>query len=209
MTDAVPDDLAAIDAALAQLRGRGRFPGPRGPFGPPGVGGGHGIGGHHGHPGFPGREWPGGSDGDSGSRRGRSGGPGGWPAGPWGGGPGGVGGPGMRGGGPARLRLLEALASASHPLTVSEVGEAIGVDQPRASRLIQQAVDLGLVRREADPDDARRTRVALTEEGARIARGFRGQRREHLTQALADFTPDERADLARLLAKLAAAWPQH
>lgn len=115
--------------------------------------------------------------------------------------------PGSRMSGPARLRLLEALAAASHPLTVSEVGEAIGVDQPRASRLIQQAVDLGLVRREADPDDARRTRVALTDDGARVARGFRGQRREHLAQALADFTPDERADLARLLAKLAASWP--
>ena len=183
MTDAEPDDaddLAAIDDALARLRGRGAWPGPRGPFGPAGP---NGFPGHHGHP----------------MRRG-----------PWGvGGPSDTtGGPGMRGGGPARLRLLEALASASHPLTVSEVGEAIGVDQPRASRLIQQAVELGLARREADPDDARRTRVALTDEGARIARGFRGQRREHLAQALADFTHDERAELARLLAKLAGAWPR-
>ena len=71
------------------------------------------------------------------------------------------------------MRLLDALAAASHPLSVSEVGDAIGVDQPRASRLIQQAVELGLVRREADPDDARRTRVALTDEGQRLARGFR------------------------------------
>jgi len=111
--------------------------------------------------------------------------------------------------GPARMRLLEALAAASHPLTVSEVGEAIGVDQPRASRLIQQAVELGLARREADPDDARRTRVALTDEGTKVARGFRGRRREHLSQALADFTAAERAELARLLGKLADAWPQH
>ncbi|WP_448256138.1 MarR family winged helix-turn-helix transcriptional regulator [Microbacterium aurum] len=105
------------------------------------------------------------------------------------------------------MRLLEALAAASHPLSVSEVGEAIGVDQPRASRLIQQAVESGLVRREADPDDARRTRVALTDDGIRIARGFRGQRREHLSQALADFTPAERTELVRLLTKLADAWP--
>ncbi len=105
------------------------------------------------------------------------------------------------------MRMLEALAAAAHPLSVSEVGEAIGVDQPRASRLIQQAVELGLTRREADPDDARRTRIALTDEGARIVRGFRGQRREHLAQALAEFTPAERADLARLLTKLAASWP--
>ncbi len=92
---------------------------------------------------------------------------------------------------------------------MSELGEAIGVDQPRASRLVQQAVDLGLVRREADPDDARRTRIALTDDGARVARGFRGQRREHLSQALRGFTADERAELARLLAKLADAWPDH
>mgnify|MGYP002652208469 CR=1 FL=1 len=58
------------------------------------------------------------------------------------------------------------------------------------------------------PDDARRTRVALTDEGQRLARGFRGQRREQLQTALADFTPAERADLARLLTKLAASWPQ-
>lgn len=198
MPDADPEDLAAIDAALAQLRGRGRWPGPRGMFGPPGAGGPHGHSGH---------EWPGGSGDENSPRRGRPGARG-WQSGPWGGvGPGPGGGPGLRGGGPARLRLLEALASASHPLTVSEVGEAIGVDQPRASRLIQQGVDMGLVRREADPDDARRTRIALTDEGARIARGFRGQRREHLTQALAAFSPQERADLARLLTKLAAAWP--
>jgi DNA-binding MarR family transcriptional regulator len=90
---------------------------------------------------------------------------------------------------------------------VSELGEAIGVDQPRASRLVQQAADRGLVRREADPDDARRTRIALTDEGARLARGYRGERRERLQAALSEFTPDERAELARLLTKLAAAWP--
>lgn len=66
---------------------------------------------------------------------------------------------------------------------------------------------MGLVRREADPDDARRTRTALTDEGRTLARGFRGQRREQLQEALAGFTEAERADLARLLTKLAAAWP--
>jgi DNA-binding MarR family transcriptional regulator len=48
---------------------------------------------------------------------------------------------------------------------VSELGEAIGVDQPRAPRLVQQSVEMGLVQREADPDDARRTRIALTPVG--------------------------------------------
>ena len=82
--------------------------------------------------------------------------------------------------------MLEALAAASDPLSVSEIGDAVGVDQPRASRLVQQAVELGLVRREADPDDARRTRVGA--DGCRdpaIVRGFRGERREAIDAALA------------------------
>ena len=115
---------------------------------------------------------------------------------------------GARFGGPARLRLLEALASASGPLSVSELGEAVGVDQPRASRLVQQAVELGLVKREADPDDARRTRIALTEQGRAIVQGFRGERRDAIGGALASFSEEERADLARLLTKLADAWPR-
>jgi len=119
---------------------------------------------------------------------------------PWGGG-------GGRFGGPARMRLLEALVAASHPLSVGEIAEAVGVDQPRASRLVQQSVELGLVRREADPDDARRTRVALTDAGTRLVRGFRGERREAIDAALAAFTDAERTELARLLTKLADSWP--
>ena len=115
---------------------------------------------------------------------------------------------GGRIGGPARLRLLDALAAASGPLTVSEVGEAIGVDQPRASRLVQQVVEMGLARREADPDDARRTRVALTDQGAAIVRGFRGERRDAIDTALEPFTDAERRELARLLTKLADGWPR-
>ncbi|MFT4214838.1 MAG: MarR family winged helix-turn-helix transcriptional regulator [Microbacterium sp.] len=229
MTDAAPDnapedhgDLDAIAAALSALRGRGRGPGWRGgpgaPFGsggPFGPGGGRGFGpgrhgAHHGahHEGADRRH-----DAASRSRpRGETAGDAGDDSagnsagGAWGT-PGGLGADGGRLGAPARMRLLEALAGATHPLTVSEVADAIGVDQPRASRLIQQAVDLGLVRREADPDDARRTRVALTDAGAQLARGFRGQRREHLSRALAGFDPQERAELARLLTKLAAGWP--
>lgn len=110
-------------------------------------------------------------------------------------------------GGPARLRLLEALAAASGPLSVGEVAEAVGVDQPRASRLVQQSVDQGLARREADPDDARRTRIAITDRGRAIVRGFSGERRDAIDGALAAFTDEERAELARLLTKLADAWP--
>ncbi|MFK4835838.1 MarR family winged helix-turn-helix transcriptional regulator [Microbacterium sp. ZW T2_14] len=220
-TPADPSD--AIAAALARLRGR-RMPRP--PWadgsGPHGEGphahghGGHGHGGPHSHDADDAEDHAHGDDPTHGFPGRRGGG------GPWGrgavpgfGGPG-FGGPGFGGppwggaariGGPARMRLLEALAAASHPLSVGEIAEAVGVDQPRASRLVQQAVQLDLVRREADPDDARRTRVALTDAGTRLVRGFRGERREAMDAALAAFTDDERAELARLLTKLADSWP--
>lgn len=162
--------------AQALSRLRGRRPGGRGPGG--WHGGPHPDHTHHEHPGR-----------------------GGFPGPPWMGDP-----AGRMGGGPARIRMLEALAAASAPLTVSDLGAAIGVDQPRASRLVQQGVTHGLLRREADPDDARRTRIALTDDGRRIARGMRGERREALGKALAAFTDEERAELARLLGKLADNW---
>ncbi|WP_254359426.1 MarR family winged helix-turn-helix transcriptional regulator [Microbacterium hominis] len=186
------DPVDAIAAALAALRGRRR---PTGPWsGPGGPGGPFGAHGHdHASPEHPGHGPHGGPFGHGMPRgRGRGGPP--WTAGP-------------RGGG-ARLRLLEALAAASTSLSIGEIAEAVGVDQPRASRLVQQCVDEGLARREADPDDARRTRVALTDEGRTLVRGARGQRREALETALAAFTEAEREELARLLAKLAEGWPK-
>lgn len=183
------DPVDAIAAAIARLRGRRPRPpwDPAAGEGPPWAHGGplHRGGPHHAGPpeGFP---WGG-----------AHGGRGEWGAGPRG---------GRRFGGPALGRLLEALGSASGPLSVGEVADAVGVDQPRASRLVQQAVDLGYARREADPDDARRTRIVLTDEGSAHVRRFHVDRRETLTAALAGFSDQERAELARLLSKLAEAW---
>jgi DNA-binding MarR family transcriptional regulator len=112
------------------------------------------------------------------------------------------------GGAPARMRLLDVLTAADGPMSVGDLAAAIGVDQPRASRLVQQAVELGLVAREADPADARRTRIGLTAAGRGRVGAFRDERRERLSRALAEFSAQERADLVRLVGKLAASWPQ-
>ncbi|MGN8027349.1 MarR family winged helix-turn-helix transcriptional regulator [Microbacterium sp. 22242] len=178
-----PDPVDAIVAALARLRSRG-------PHAHPGREHPH----DHAHDDQP---WHGGGSGlhgdGHGHPRGRR------PQGaPWGDGPRG------RGEAPARLRMLEALAGGA--LSVSALGEAIGVDQPRASRLVQQGVERGWLLREADPDDARRTRIVLTDEGRRMIRGFRGERREAMRTALAALTPEEQAEFARLLAKVADNW---
>ena len=116
--------------------------------------------------------------------------------------------PGHIGGGPARVRMLEALAAADQPQTVTQIAEAVGVDQPRASRLIAQSVQLELVQREPDPDDARRTRVVLTDAGRSAASGFRGRRREMIRAALVGLDVRESDDFVRLLQKFSDAWPQ-
>ena len=115
---------------------------------------------------------------------------------------------GRRGpGGPALRRLLWVLASSDAPLSVSDIAERIGVDQPRASRLVAQAVEFGFVRREADPEDARRIRIVPTGEGAEMAERLRGQRGDAVREALAGFSEADRAQLAELLGRLADAWP--
>ncbi|WP_203137038.1 MarR family winged helix-turn-helix transcriptional regulator [Microbacterium sp. JZ31] len=173
------DPVAQIAEALARLRGLGRFGGP---------------------------PWAGRSPWDVQSRGGHHhGGPehrghGGPFAGPPHGGP--------LGRGVARLRLLEELARAGGPQTVGALAEALGVDQPRASRLVQAAVQMGLARREADPSDARRTLVALTDQGRAIVDRSRGARSDAVSRALDGFSADERAQLASLLTRLADAWPR-
>ena len=116
------------------------------------------------------------------------------------------------GGGPGALahaasfRLLDALEASDRPPSVSELAEAIGVDQPRASRLVQAAVDSGHVRREADPADARRSALVLTAAGREVLASARTNRRSAVEAALAGFSQEETAEFARLLSRFVAAW---
>jgi DNA-binding MarR family transcriptional regulator len=143
------------------------------------------------------------------------------PRGPWSGFPGPFGdsarpGPGRRGrdgslGRFARIRMLEALAAADaegRQLSVSSLAAAIGVDQPRASRLVQEGVDRGLVRRVPDPSDARRALIQLTTAGRSQLGEVQDHRRSAVETALASFTPEEARTFAELFARFVQAWPR-
>jgi len=114
------------------------------------------------------------------------------------------GGPGGRGG-HAAVRLLMVLAEHG-PSSVSQLAAAIGVDQPRASRLVQAAVDAGQVRRDVDPSDARRSILAITDSGRAALSALLDHRRTAVERALADFTPHEREQFAELFTRFAQAW---
>lgn len=131
---------------------------------------------------------------------------------PWAGGAGHGHGPHERGlGAGARFRLLEVLSVAAPDarLGISEIAEAVGVDQPRASRLVADAASRGLVTRSVDPLDARKSVVAITDAGRALLTTVRQGRRTAVTDALEGFTDDEVVAFASLLSRFAAAWPRH
>ena len=111
----------------------------------------------------------------------------------------------------ARVRMLEALEAADaegRQLSVSSLAEAIGVDQPRASRLVQEGVERGLVRRVPDPSDARRALIQLSTSGRAQLTELRSHRRSAVEAALAEFTPEEARTFAQLLDRFVRAWPR-
>ncbi|GIT78773.1 hypothetical protein LLS1_04420 [Leifsonia sp. LS1] len=111
----------------------------------------------------------------------------------------------------ARIRMLEALETAEaagSPLSISSLAQAIGVDQPRASRLVQEGVERGHVRRVPDPSDARRALIQLTAAGRSQLDEVRTHRRSAVESALAGFTPEEARTFAELFDRFVRAWPR-
>ncbi len=104
----------------------------------------------------------------------------------------------------ARYRLLSTLDRLGDGASVNELAAAIGVDQPRASRVVADCVARGLVTKETDPTDARRSVIALTDAGRAVLDERRRERRAAVEQALQGFTVEERAQFAELLARFVA-----
>lgn len=106
----------------------------------------------------------------------------------------------------ALRRLVGIVADAPVPLTVTQLGTRLGVDQPRASRLVSAAVSEGLVMRTVDPDDARCTRIELGESGKASVAHLRARRTARAAAALESFSAEEREQFAALLTRFASAY---
>lgn len=102
------------------------------------------------------------------------------------------------------LDAIEAAESAGETITVGAVSTALGVDQPRASRLVSAAVNAGLVRRVADQADGRRTLLERTGEGRALTDQVREHRRRVFAAAMAGWADAERVEFARLLQRFTA-----
>lgn len=106
------------------------------------------------------------------------------------------------------LDVLEAAEQAGRPASVSSVAAALGVDQPRASRLVAATVEAGLARREADQADGRRAFLVPTAAGRAVTEQVRGFRRSIFAAAMADWPETDRHDFARLLTRFVEALPR-
>ncbi|WP_067172712.1 MarR family winged helix-turn-helix transcriptional regulator [Microtetraspora niveoalba] len=99
------------------------------------------------------------------------------------------------------LDVVEAAEGQDSALTVTEAAALLGVDQPRSSRLASQALQAGLLRRQADQHDGRRSLLALTPEGRDVLARIRTFRCGIIAEATAGWTDDDRAAFAHLLTR--------
>ena len=99
--------------------------------------------------------------------------------------------------------VVEALDrdGSSDGLTVAELADALDVAHSTASRLVDRALDAGVVARERSPIDARKVVVSLTPAGRVLANESRSFRMNYLAKLTATWTAADQGDFAALLAR--------
>ncbi|WP_033261054.1 MarR family winged helix-turn-helix transcriptional regulator [Amycolatopsis vancoresmycina] len=97
------------------------------------------------------------------------------------------------------LDVVEELTERGEAGTVTALSAAMGVDQPRASRLVARAVEQGLLRREADQRDGRRAVLVPTEAGQAHLDEMHAFRRGVFAEVMADWADEDRETFGRLL----------
>jgi DNA-binding MarR family transcriptional regulator len=109
---------------------------------------------------------------------------------------------------PSFTAVVDAIEQHPDQTTVSAVAGALGVDQPRASRLVARAVDAGLVARTADQLDGRRVLLTLTRRGTEYAAQVHRFRQAMFAEAMTGWTPRQVATFARLLTRFVDAYTE-
>lgn len=99
----------------------------------------------------------------------------------------------------AVLVAVRDLAAAGGGARGGDISDVLGLHKSTTSRNLTTLEDLGLIERIPDPDDARARQVRLTTAGAEALDRSVSGRRERLRARLADWEPQDVADLARLL----------
>ena len=98
-------------------------------------------------------------------------------------------------------RLLAALEEFG-PASQATLGRRTGIDRSYVVEAVNELANGGLVERARDPDDRRRNVVTITPAGVRQLRRLDGVLAGIQDELFAPLSADERAQLARLLARV-------
>ncbi|WP_030803843.1 MarR family winged helix-turn-helix transcriptional regulator [Streptomyces sp. NRRL F-2799] len=98
--------------------------------------------------------------------------------------------------------VLMTLHMADRPLRIGEIADRMQVVGPHVTRQVQGLERRGLVHRVADPHDRRASLIEPTSEGTEAANRYAASLVGWFSQAIADWSDEERADLGRLLGRL-------
>ncbi len=90
-------------------------------------------------------------------------------------------------------------------LTITQVAELLGRSVSVASRLLDQLVVRGMVRRREDERDRRVKRVAITEQGRTLVATLEQQRANAQLAVMASLSPEEQAEVTQAMVLLAQA----
>jgi DNA-binding MarR family transcriptional regulator len=102
---------------------------------------------------------------------------------------------------PSQLRALRTLSQG--PMRVSALAQRLDIVPRSATSVVDGLEEAGLVAREPDPDDRRATLVVVTDAGRQVLAELRARRQAGMAELLSRLTPDEQAELVRLLTLLA------
>ncbi|GAA2758566.1 MarR family winged helix-turn-helix transcriptional regulator [Actinopolymorpha rutila] len=102
-----------------------------------------------------------------------------------------------------QMRVLRTLGHAGDPLRISELANQLGIVPRSATSVVDDLEEAGLVARKPDPDDRRATLVGLTSAGGQVLARIRRSRRDAMVAMVERLDAGERADLLRLLGRLA------
>ena len=107
-------------------------------------------------------------------------------------------------------RVLRALDDTATPTTVGELAELTFLLGPSLSRMLTTLTDRGLVSRSADSDDARRSKIVISDRGRRLVAAIAPQSEMVYDEITDRIGSEELAHLYELLHRTAAlAGPAH
>ena len=104
-----------------------------------------------------------------------------------------------------KARILNELL-ANGPISQKELQEKAEITSSSASELLRKMEDHGLVKRAADPDDARGLIVTITDEGKARAEALNAEKAEKTKQLFAALSEEEKEQFASMLDKIQASW---